>query len=572
MAEKKSIFHVICDDPTIKNTLRDYLYRLITFCKEMEPALSDYQIVVKYASSHNAKTCGATTPDVFPELLTDPNINIRELMTPIMNISQRLCGLVWELINLYTDNNAKFNEICNKYGINKDIILERAEHIATRFGAPAKDMAGLKKNASIEYYKSLSPYPSLCHAATQSLGFTSDMTLHFDRIYPRSSAWPFIYNQILDGTDPKMEKQFIYPQLSEREKNYIVSQVDVHSDKGDFFFQNIDISNDNDNDKGKLPWECGYLSKKINPGHMYIRIAQKCNRHILLGPSGTTEFMLNVAEIFGVDLRIMTLACIAWMYIARDHALFDMMIVANTFFDNPVFDFNDGAASYEVALKNDRQQIIDLMKDVLGPGSVSGTSADEDMLNEIDFLNLICADTRQAGGADRGLDMWSPKVDVLGTRNTASQESTLLSKNWIEQRNPEIELRAENGKLKAENEKLKSLIKQDTKMFNDLEQPGYPVQTQTAATKAPSIFKSIPTTDTFNFTQSQALRSPQHLTDYDEEYVLPSVENRFENFKLPDPDPVPKATNAYRSAHINTGSKTPKANKDEPKMREKSNC
>jgi hypothetical protein len=143
----------------------------------------------------------------------------------------------------------------------------------------------------------------------------------------------------------------------------------------------------------------------MHDDNIYIQIAKEYKRYLILGASGTLEFMLSIAEIFNMDLKVMTLACMAWMYYARDHSLFEMMIIANRYFDEPIFKIELPLTSetFESMLIKDRQQIIDLMEDALGPASVVDVKSTIEITCELSILNALPVNKRkiQAGGGKR---------------------------------------------------------------------------------------------------------------------------------------------------------------------------
>lgn len=437
--ENYDVLMAISDNETIKTHMRNYLINLIKFYIEHDETIKDHnKILLNYFYTLSPKVCGTVPPDKFNELLTGDikTVHLRELLTPIMNGAQRIPGLMWEVFKQYEkakkDKKTKKcsspptkeqqedhvdkmrNDYKNKFNIDLDVIAHRVAYIFDRFGFKAGEIAELKRG-NISYTKETSPYPMMTHATTQSMNQADQMTLYFERVYPRKRGIHYWYEQALDKKDARLDKSSVYPELSEREQKFIKDVVNSTPNNDDLFLQNLD-----DN---KLPWQTGYLSATIHPNHVYLALAAKCKRYMILGPSGTTEFMLNVAEIFGVDLRIMTLACIPWMYYAKDHSLFEIMIMANKFFDPPIFRFDTpGDGKYETALKIDHAQIKDLLRRTLGKEAVkeinSGPSEEEEK-----FMNNINASINARSGTSVGGVMMGGEINVVCKKRFPSEPS-----------------------------------------------------------------------------------------------------------------------------------------------------
>ena len=358
----------------------------------------------------NPRTCGMIKPDDLFKLINDPkllrDVNIRELLTPIMFASFYCCKPVWEILKQYKNNEVAFQELCDTYGIDKDVLIRRSEFIEERYQLPRNY---IENNLETD----TSPYPRICHASTRATSTVENMTILLNLKYPRLSSNNFLNDKFLQLEDPRLDISWVYPPLSPREESFINQYINEQTT--DWFLLNC-----KDTVTGtikKLPWETGYLNKVINPQHVYIQFANTCKRHILLGPSGTLEGMLNVAEILGVDLRIMTLASMAWMYYARDHAMFDMMIVANTFFDEPIFKFKTSLSrtTRDENLKNDREQLKNLMEEILGHEAVANVDSSVEIPNEALLLNALCprGPQGQQGGEKPCIKQNLDKLDQL---------------------------------------------------------------------------------------------------------------------------------------------------------------
>jgi hypothetical protein len=295
--------------------------------------------------------------------------------------------------------------------LNEEVLEMRMDHIKQRFNIKGSKIKGYSDNSSgRQYVKELSPYPTFCHAITQSTNMVDNMTLHLERLFPRNRSKKWLYEWILDLQDVRLKPDMVVPALSAREKEYIMKVSPMMETKygSEYFVSNVV----NGASIERVPWEMGFMSSRVHPQNIYNKLAAELSRYIILGPSGTLEFMLNVAEIFDIDLRIMTLASITWMYVARDHSLFEMMIVANQYFEPPLFKFEPitgststdpetiRRAQYKQALINDHQQLIDLLTKI-DPTAASAAKSESFIPNELGYLEFIHGSTAtltQIGG------------------------------------------------------------------------------------------------------------------------------------------------------------------------------
>ena len=386
------------------------------------------------------KMCGQLHPTQFEALLTSGDANIRELLTHIMLFSRSCCHMLWCVYGDIAKTKEK-QKNCNAGPkktqqvqaaeaaavapflalLNEEVLEMRMDHIKQRFNIKGSKIKGYSDHPSgRQYVKELSPYPTFCHAITQSTNMVDNMTLHLERLFPRNRSKKWLYEWILDLQDVRLKPDMVVPALSAREREYIMKVSPMMETKyGSEYFVSGAVETVEQPNGSKqtvlerIPWEMGFMSSRVHPQNIYNKLAAELSRYIILGPSGTLEFMLNVAEIFDIDLRIMTLASITWMYVARDHSLFEMMIVANQYFEPPLFKFepieadsniqNEDAkrrAQYKKALIVDHQQLIDLLVKI-DPTTASVAKSESFIPNELGYLEFIHGSTAtltQIGG------------------------------------------------------------------------------------------------------------------------------------------------------------------------------
>jgi len=82
---------------------------------------------------------------------------------------------------------------------------------------------------------------------------------------------------------------------------------------------------------GELPWITGSALYKVKENSPFYKLAEKNNKDILSGVSGSTQLMLELAKFFNMNERNVLLALLPWMYIHQDHSLFEMLLVSKTY-------------------------------------------------------------------------------------------------------------------------------------------------------------------------------------------------------------------------------------------------
>lgn len=428
-----SIFSIIMNDMYIRLELFKYFKRLVQFARVIHNDQTTQQIYLKFAAP--VTSCGGLDPmcianmDTFEEghfyindtFMTSTEAdanhvpNTRELLTAIMMYSFNCCQDVWQVIRFVSlhdkadakskkANIEKYKQMltnlktelkCNTlsdlatYGIDLAVIRARIEDIEQKYSMPAYMLyEKAQKDSKINH----GPYPNFCHLATTSTSVSLAIakTTSIDKIYTRNRGKKWIYEWILKGQDYRLTPAHIAPPLSIREQHYIQYSVsNKPADNFDFFLDNVF---DASNQLSRLPWSTGFMVSRVDPDNVFVKRAHELKRYVILSASGSMEGMLNVAEIFGFDLKIMTLAAMSWMYIARDHALYEMMIIANDIIGEKVFKFppnND----LQAALKYDRQQVVNLYNKAVPmyPKRVATTddTKSQKLIQEEEYLKYI---------------------------------------------------------------------------------------------------------------------------------------------------------------------------------------
>lgn len=347
-------------------------------------------IIQKYFinNTSGAMVCGNLDYEGMHSLLFEDipiqNINLRELLTGIMKASTKCCHTIWTLMSSKTFNYE--DVIYLKSQVNMDILKARMEYIMRRFGIGDAEVFNIEflkdckqiTDTKSNYTDQEVPYPGLCISATQSINLADSMTIYLQHLFPRAYHTEWIYEWILKQQAHLLTREHIkIMPLSTREEAFLQKCIKDYKNSKQFNYFMYAASQD----KKYLPWNTGFMCSRIHPNNIYLRVAEKLKRDVILGPSGTTEIMLNVAEIFNMPLDILTLALVPWMYIARDHSLFDIMIMANKFFpDGKKFTFKP-ADSFEDGIIRDKEQLTQKFKEVLYVSEQMTPEKEQELVN-----------------------------------------------------------------------------------------------------------------------------------------------------------------------------------------------
>ena len=195
----------------------------------------------------------------------------------------------------------------------------------------------------------------MCHASTVSTNMTENLTTYLSKKYPRKVYKNAVIDMILNGKDNRIDITGVYPPLSTRESHFIeTKRAEYANPKYSYDFSMTGSA--------KLPWVTGNMLSKLNDNHPYYLFAKELGREMIVGPSGTMEAMLNVSEIFNVNIELFSLGCIAWMFSVKDHSLYELMIIVNKFLKEPFFVFKKSAANPQI---NDLAQLQIFMNNAL---------------------------------------------------------------------------------------------------------------------------------------------------------------------------------------------------------------
>ena len=218
--------------------------------------------------------------------------NIREKATLLCNLYNK-CDFIWDIIECKYENFEKYEKI--KEYINEELLNKKIRTIEKIIGIEMKTIISDYKF----YYKDNYNKKTLCYLPIK---FSSVLRVNRE-LYPYLRKQKYTKNKIIN------EKN-INPKLSLREKKYLKEN-------------NFMINNNND-----IIWNTGQSVWKINDRSLYHKIAQKYNKKLISGYSGTAELLMECGLLFKSNINTMTLFSIGYMCYHLDHSMFEILTIA----------------------------------------------------------------------------------------------------------------------------------------------------------------------------------------------------------------------------------------------------
>lgn len=239
-------------------------------------------------------------------------------MTLIYNFAFNCCDLFWSMVEkIY--NEEDLSEIIEG-GVDITFIKETLIPQIEKFtGLQISDFLDVQFNET-QAVKNKQIFPSFCHL----------LTSNFDgSVYSSRNLQPSIRikrNTTLYGRFRIMNLD-VYPPLSENELKAI--QIGVPSYKNSSF--------------EFLPWETGYVLYTVDQENVFSKVAKKFKKLQISGPSGSTDILMRVGLMFGLDVKDLVLGCLAYMGNPPDHSYHEMLLAAKNF----GLQYNLGEDEYE---------------------------------------------------------------------------------------------------------------------------------------------------------------------------------------------------------------------------------
>lgn len=236
--------------------------------------------------------------------------NLRERMAMLMNVACGRQKFIWCLVremNLPAHTGMHMNDL--HMHINYKTLVGRIRR--------AYLMTGIRDHVVLaKFADETSRDPNYMEMPNRILDFPRDGSVLLSRL----GSWPMY--ESLRTKRPSTERIMhsvpvsrIHPVLSVREITYMK--------KNNPEWKESDLM---------VPWETGLMVWTINNANFYARLARRCNQEVISGPSGTTDGILELAELFNdFDLELIVLACVAFTCGAHHHSAWEVLLASVPF-------------------------------------------------------------------------------------------------------------------------------------------------------------------------------------------------------------------------------------------------
>ena len=256
--------------------------------------------------SQKSGNCGQVIRSYDNLLHVLKNGNVRELFTIIYNFRSS-CHVIWDIVRLFNTDVQKYHHYFGKL-LKKKRINTLIDSIAIKLGAPIDVI--LQACSESKCFKGTDP-KSLCGYAFYPIA-DQIMTV---RCIQEGSEHRIAKTVVASSN--KIKVKDVVPPLSQLEKDFIVKFNKVDLTKNDY-----------------VPWISGIDYYRINNNSVFGILYKHLNKTLFTGPSGSADFVLNLATFFKFDKKQtvhILLGLIVWMCVPGDHNLFEIVSVASKF-------------------------------------------------------------------------------------------------------------------------------------------------------------------------------------------------------------------------------------------------
>jgi hypothetical protein len=321
MQEQILIAKALSTIPSIRNEILEFARSCVMLTRTFfeNRSLTPEQIepiLFKLFTKNSPQSAGCIGENLiaFKELFNRHNDhNIRTLFFIIMKFNDNCCFVIWDIIKNLTNPTSKYFTF-----ISKDKIIARTQHIENILCYKIQDILELCTdelfNETVTSYlndtrienmcpfgKALTNFPNLCKIYTCSMNIVWLMRMMY--ITPDDEQV-----RVKDTNDRSINVEDAIPPLSIYEEQYIKTI--------------------------QLPWKVGQYSWKITDNNFWRTIAEKKNKILIAGPSGTADYMLGIASLFtryqnSKNLNLILAGLIVWM--VYDHSIHEILCTAPSF-------------------------------------------------------------------------------------------------------------------------------------------------------------------------------------------------------------------------------------------------
>jgi hypothetical protein len=315
---KEQLYGSICGNVAITQHLQDWLRKICIFCEKIlvleGRALTNENIAFFFSCGTSTIEMAGYVPISLALLQhmieSQQNINQRVLLTTILRFLKHFAKCLWLAISRHTSMSEMMSVLDNTLDakeVERHIRFVLHKH-GINTGTSGDVVSQLHSVFDIEGFNRIindTTYPSITTSLTQPIG--TDIV---------ASIMSYRYNGMSTRIGQAFRRYINVQTLATYGAQLCPLEISIIG-------QNI--TND------ILPWQTGAYLYAVNPLSDFAYLVTKYKKFHRCGPSCTTQMMLDAALLFGMDVHHVFMAIIPWMEIAKDHSLFEMLIVANAY-------------------------------------------------------------------------------------------------------------------------------------------------------------------------------------------------------------------------------------------------
>ena len=344
--EKTVLFNQISGNKYINNELNKWLNKIFQFIENnnctyhaifcRDPGIQtdlDPQSRCGYVEIHNRND--------YQEKILKGHLTMREKLYVIYQFSLHLSLQIWQIL---ITNTIDETTIDTRFGgIKKDVLLEKVKYSLIELlknsdikiksedvECANNDLDLLKETATATATATATESISTLNNSLQNI--VKPLILNGTRVISY-----FMKKSMTYVTAPNVvDQQAVYTKDDTREilaaENpiaYKVFKVDLieklSANEKSIFGPNLEPIK-------RMPWKNGASLFGVKVNSPFMALAQRNNKFIISGPSGTTQLILECARLFDIDLEAVFLSSTYVMNNVLDHSLFEIVFMGQEYF------------------------------------------------------------------------------------------------------------------------------------------------------------------------------------------------------------------------------------------------
>lgn len=313
----RDAIQIVYHDPNSKKILRKWIIKYDSFARKYGIPDSFEAMEKVKGRLYYGNFC-YEDENHFRKIFDSEELTIRQLMF-IVYVSMETFRDFF-IMRLLTQSSS---DLTHEIKVNKDLIYEKFKRVLKQFGINSQsneDMHQLYSNLFNNIHKDHRSRRAVLHVLTQ----------------------PTTYDLIIDNwrdnktrirrENHNIDYNEMYPHIS----NLIESLT--YDEKMLFAKNNVDVEN-----MEFIPYETGSYMYRVGKLDDERSILSEMfpNKELYTSISGSTILLLETAKIFKIDTKYIFMLLVPFLYIPKDHSLFEILFVAKNYFNDHLLMYDD---------------------------------------------------------------------------------------------------------------------------------------------------------------------------------------------------------------------------------------